>query len=76
MGGRTPRGCPPIVVHRCAPTGGRAVTINGAIGGRAHDDRDLIDFLRRAGIHDTEHLLDAPHWIERRGGRAHRYEAA
>ncbi|MET8124079.1 hypothetical protein ABZV67_13630 [Streptomyces sp. NPDC005065] len=67
---------PPTVVHGCAPTGGRAVTVNGAIGGRTHDDRDLIEFLRRAGIHDAEHRLDAPHRIEWRGGRAHRYEAA
>ncbi|MET7633652.1 MULTISPECIES: hypothetical protein [unclassified Streptomyces] len=67
---------PPIVVHPCAPTGGRAVTINGDIAGLAHDDHDLIEFLRRAGIYDAEHCLDDPHWIEWRGGRAHRYEAA
>ncbi|MFB7310143.1 hypothetical protein [Streptomyces sp. NPDC056192] len=66
----------PIVVHGCAPTGGRAVTINGDIAGFAHDDRDLIEFLRRAGIYDAEHCLDDPHWIEWRGGPAHRYVAA
>ncbi|GAA3480624.1 MULTISPECIES: hypothetical protein [Streptomyces] len=66
----------PIVVHRSAPSGGRAVTINGEIAGLAHDDRDLVEFLRRAGIYDAEHCLDDPHWIEWRGGRAHRYEAA
>ena len=67
---------PPIVVHPCAPTGGRAVTINGVIAGLARDDRDLIEFLRRAGIYDAEHCLDDPHWIEWRGSPAHRYETA
>ncbi|AXE76474.1 hypothetical protein [Streptomyces atratus] len=67
----------PIVVHRPAPaTGGRAVTINGEIAGLAHDDSDLVEFLRRAGIYDAEHLLDDPYWIEWRGGQAHRYEPA
>ncbi|MFD4862554.1 hypothetical protein [Streptomyces atratus] len=67
----------PIVVHRPAPaTGGRAVTINGEIAGLAHDDSDLVEFLRRAGVYDAEHLLDDPYWIEWRGGQAHRYEPA
>ncbi|MET8329768.1 hypothetical protein [Streptomyces sp. NPDC005181] len=66
----------PIVVHRSSPTGGRAVTINGELAGLAHDDRDLIEFLRQAGTYDAEHGLDDPGWIEWRGGRAHRYEAA
>ncbi|MEE1808065.1 hypothetical protein [Streptomyces sp. BE133] len=67
----------PIVVHRPTPaTGGRAVTINGEIAGLAHDDSDLVEFLRRAGIYDAEHLLDDPYWIEWRGGQAHRYEPA
>ncbi|MFE7356582.1 hypothetical protein ACFU8Q_26265 [Streptomyces sp. NPDC057543] len=66
----------PIVVHRPAPgTGGRAVTINGGLAGLAHSDRDLIDFLRQAGVYDAEHLLDDPTWIEWRDGRAHCYEA-
>ncbi|GGT69027.1 hypothetical protein GCM10010207_79580 [Streptomyces atratus] len=64
-------------MHRPAPaTGGRAVTINGEIAGLAHDDSDLVEFLRRAGIYDAEHLLDDPYWIEWRGGQAHRYEPA
>ncbi|MFC9624286.1 hypothetical protein ACFTXM_31350 [Streptomyces sp. NPDC056930] len=66
----------PIVVHRPSSAGGRAVTINGDIAGLARDDRDLIEFLRQAGIYDAEHCLDDPHWIEWRGGQAHRYEAA
>lgn len=66
----------PIVVHRSAPSGGRAVTINGEMVGHAHDDRDLVEFLRRAGIYDAEHCLDDPQWVEWRGGPAHLYEAA
>ncbi|MGC5001171.1 hypothetical protein [Streptomyces sp. DT203] len=66
----------PIVVHGLSPSGGRRVTVNGQIVGLAHDDRDLIEFLRRAGLEDAWDLLDDAHWIEWRGGRAHRYEAA
>jgi hypothetical protein len=66
----------PIVVHGLSPSGGRRVTINGEIAGLAHDDRDLIEFLRRAGLYEPEDILDDPHWIEWRGVRAHRYEAA
>ncbi|MET8747210.1 hypothetical protein [Streptomyces sp. NPDC004728] len=65
----------PIVVHLPSSAGGRAVTINGEIAGLARDDRDLIVFLRRAGIHDAENALDNPNWVEWRGGHAHRYEA-
>ncbi|MFE7394249.1 hypothetical protein [Streptomyces sp. NPDC057582] len=66
----------PIVVYGPSSAGGRAVTINGAIAGLARDDRDLVEFLRRAGLYEAEQLLDDPHWIEWRGGRAHWYEAA
>ncbi|WP_328885320.1 hypothetical protein [Streptomyces sp. NBC_00316] len=66
----------PIVVHRCTSSGGRAVTINDEMAGLVHDDRDLIELLRRAGVYDAEHCLDDPHWIEWRSGQAHRYEAA
>ncbi|MFJ4917469.1 hypothetical protein [Streptomyces sp. NPDC088726] len=66
----------PIVIHRPSPTGGRRVTIRGQIAGLARDDRDVVEFLRRAGLPDAEELLDQPSWVEWRGGRAHRYEAA
>lgn len=59
----------PIVVHRCSP-GGRVVSINDEMVGVVRDDRDLVELLRRAGIHDAEHCLDDPHWTEWRGGRA------
>ncbi|MFG3173600.1 hypothetical protein ACGFZC_00850 [[Kitasatospora] papulosa] len=66
----------PIVIHHPSPTGGRRVTIHGQIAGLAHDDHDVVEFLRRAGLLDADSLLDQPDWVEWRGGRAHRYEAA
>lgn len=66
----------PIVIHRPSPTGGRRVTIHGQIAGLAHDDHDVTEFLRRAGLPDAETLLDQPEWVEWRGGRAHQYAAA
>jgi hypothetical protein len=66
----------PIIIHRPSPTGGRRVTIRGQIAGLAHDDHDVVEFLRQAGLPDAEQLLDQPAWVEWRGGRAHHYEAA
>ncbi|MEU2469150.1 hypothetical protein ACN6LF_001947 [[Kitasatospora] papulosa] len=66
----------PIVIHRPSPTGGRRVTIRGQIAGLAHDDQDVVEFLRRAGLPDAERLLDQPERVEWRGGRAHSYAAA
>ncbi|WP_435597017.1 hypothetical protein [Streptomyces anulatus] len=66
----------PIVIHRPSPTGGRRVTIQGQIAGLAHTDADVVEFLRRAGLPDADDLLDQGDWVEWRGGRAHRYEAA
>ncbi|MFD0343944.1 hypothetical protein ACFVH0_35635 [Streptomyces sp. NPDC127117] len=67
----------PTVVHPPSPTGGRRVTVRqGGLLGIAHRDHDAVEFLRRAGLEDTETLLDDPHWVEWRDGRAHEYEAA
>lgn len=44
--------------------------------GLAHSDRDVVEFLRRAGHPDTDTLLDEPAWVKWRGGRAHEYGAA
>lgn len=66
----------PIVVHRPSPSGGRRVTARGHILGLAHSDRDVVEFLRRAGLPDAEGLLDDAAWVTWRGGRAHHYEAA
>lgn len=66
----------PIVVHRPIPTGGRRVTAREQPLGLAHDDGDVVEFLRRAGLEDAEDLLDDPQWVEWQGGQAHHYEAA
>ncbi|MFI8320583.1 hypothetical protein [Streptomyces sp. NPDC085529] len=67
----------PIVVHPPSPGGGRRVTVRqGGILGLAYSDRDVVEFLRRAGLDDADALLDDPRWVEWRGGRAHDYEAA
>ncbi|MEU2154506.1 hypothetical protein ABZ532_05705 [Streptomyces sp. NPDC019396] len=66
----------PIVVHRPSPTGGRRVTVRGEILGLAHDDKDVIEFLRRAGLPDAWDLLDDPNWVEWQGGHAHEWDAA
>ncbi|MFG3498973.1 hypothetical protein [Streptomyces sp. NPDC047928] len=66
----------PIVVHRPAADGGRRVTVRGQILGLAHNDADLIEFLRRAGLEEADMVLDDPQLVEWRGGRAHQWEAA
>ncbi|MDX3772281.1 MULTISPECIES: hypothetical protein [unclassified Streptomyces] len=54
----------PLVVHRASPTGGRRVTAYGHILGLAHDDHDLVEFLRRAGLPDAETIIDDPQMVE------------
>ncbi|MEV7252574.1 hypothetical protein [Streptomyces cyaneofuscatus] len=66
----------PIVIHRPSATGGRRVTNRGQILGLAQGDGDVLEFLRRAGLPDAEDLPDETSWVQWRGGRAHRYEAA
>lgn len=66
----------PIVVHRPSPTGGRRVTVRGEILGLAHDDTELLELLREAGLPDAVAMLDDPAWVEWRGGRAHVWHAA
>ncbi|MET7718267.1 hypothetical protein [Streptomyces sp. NPDC005407] len=63
----------PIVVHRISQPGGRRVTVRDQIMGLAHSDRDLLEFLRQAGLPDADDLLDDPTWVEWVGGRAHEY---
>ncbi|WP_326777107.1 hypothetical protein OG698_39585 [Streptomyces sp. NBC_01003] len=65
-----------IVVHPVLGTGGRRVTVRGQILGLANSDRDVVEFLRRAGLPDAEDLLEDPSWVKWHGGRAHHYEAA
>ncbi|MEV8523109.1 hypothetical protein AB0451_02975 [Streptomyces sp. NPDC052000] len=68
----------PIVVHRPLGTGGRRVTAGAQVLGLAHSDRDLVEFLRQAGIDETtaeDMVAGDSQLIEWRGGDAHRYAA-
>ncbi|QEV21536.1 hypothetical protein [Streptomyces alboniger] len=58
----------PIVIHPPAADGGRRVTVRGQDAGVAHGDRDLVEFLRRAGLDEADIALDDPHLVEWRGG--------
>ncbi|RPK79393.1 hypothetical protein EES47_29755 [Streptomyces sp. ADI98-12] len=51
------------------------MTIRGEIIGVAYSDRDVVEFLRQAGLPDGERLLDDPGWVEWRGADAHEYGA-
>lgn len=52
------------------------MVVRGEILGLAHSDADVTEFLRRAGLPDTEGLLDDTAWVKWRGGREHHYAAA
>lgn len=58
----------PVVVHSPSPTGGRRVTVRGAIVGLAFGPADLLEFLRRAGLDPDTVALDDAELIEWRGG--------
>ncbi|KOT94462.1 hypothetical protein ADK70_12305 [Streptomyces rimosus subsp. pseudoverticillatus] len=62
-----------IVIQEPSPTGGRRVRVDGQILGLAHSDRDVVEFLRRAGLPDAEPLLNDSAWVEWRGGQPHDY---
>lgn len=68
-----------IIVHRPRETGGRHVTVHGHDIGLAHSDHDLVEFLRQAGIDETDAEAmvdgDSPE-ITWQGAPAHHYEAA
>jgi hypothetical protein len=66
----------PVVVHPSRGSGGRRVTVRGEIAGLANSDRDVVEFLRRAGLPEGGRLLDDPAWVKWAGGRAHVYDAA
>ncbi|MFG2631534.1 hypothetical protein [Streptomyces sp. NPDC048473] len=51
-------------MHGLSRSGGRRVAIKGKVVGLAHNDSDLVEFLRRAGLSDAWELVDDPHWIE------------
>ncbi|MFI9079143.1 hypothetical protein ACIGW8_22180 [Streptomyces sioyaensis] len=59
---------PPVVVHPPSPAGGRRVTVDAQILGLAYGPRDVVEFLRRAGLDEDAINLDDPLLIEWRGG--------
>lgn len=64
----------PIIVHLPSPTGGRRVRVDGEILGLAHNVRDLVEFLRRAGLEiEPEQVADSP-LIDWRGMGPDRWE--
>ncbi|MFE7752045.1 hypothetical protein [Streptomyces sp. NPDC057428] len=71
---------PPVTVHHLSPDGGRRVSVRSSadthILGIAYSDRDVVEFLRRAGLEDPDLLLDDPAWVRWRGGRPHEWAAA
>nr|WP_274911837.1 hypothetical protein [Streptomyces sp. WZ-12] len=59
---------PLVVVHPPSPTGGRRVTVNAENLGLAYGPRDVVEFLRRAGLDEDEISLDDSRLITWRGG--------
>ncbi|MBJ6637312.1 hypothetical protein H4K36_04000 [Streptomyces sp. DHE7-1] len=65
----------PVIVQLPSPTGGRRVRVGGEILGLAHSVRDLVEFLRRAGLEmEPEEVADSP-LIDWRGMGPERWEA-
>ncbi|MFF3014429.1 hypothetical protein [Streptomyces sp. NPDC057939] len=71
----------PIVVHRVSASGGRRVSLRTpegeAVLGVAHEDRDVIEFLRRAEVPDPDDLVLGGNrtLLEWQGDPPHVYEA-
>lgn len=64
-----------MIVQLPSPTGGRRVRVDGEILGLAHSVRDLVEFLRRAGLDiEPEEVADSP-LIDWRGMGPDRWEA-
>ncbi|MDH6544940.1 hypothetical protein M2167_007511 [Streptomyces sp. SPB4] len=62
-------GGPRIVVHPAVGRGGRRVRVNGQDLGLAYSTRDVLEFLRRAGLDpDTVDLADEDRFDWRGGG--------
>jgi hypothetical protein len=59
----------PVVVYPPDEDGGRRVRINDEIAGRAYNIRDIVEFLRRAGIENANGVwVRRSSLIEWRGG--------
>ncbi|MGW3166966.1 hypothetical protein ACWC9Q_29730 [Streptomyces sp. NPDC001142] len=65
----------PVVVYPPDEDGGRRVRVDGEILGRAYGLRDLVEFLRRAGLETAdETLATTSALIEWRGGGPETWE--
>ncbi|MER6320073.1 hypothetical protein ABT237_40965 [Streptomyces sp. NPDC001581] len=62
----------PVVVYPIAEGGGRRVRVDGTIPGTAYSDRDLSEFLRRAGAQEPDEMVLSG-LIEWREDPAHDY---
>ncbi|MCI3277545.1 hypothetical protein [Streptomyces cylindrosporus] len=59
----------PVIVYPPDEDGGRRVRIDGVILGRAFRVRDIVEFLRRAGLEDWDRIdVITSKLIEWRGG--------
>ncbi|QHC23767.1 hypothetical protein [Streptomyces sp. GS7] len=58
----------PVVVHPPMTEGGRRVTIRGECAGTAYHLLDLIEFLQRADLPETDTAIDDPELIDWLGG--------
>lgn len=59
----------PVIVYPPDEEGGRRVRVDGKILGRAFRPRDIIEFLRRAGLPDWDQIdVAISDLIEWRGG--------
>ncbi|MEU2681265.1 hypothetical protein ABZ638_30710 [Streptomyces sp. NPDC007107] len=70
----------PVTVHQLSADGGRRVSVRTRgrtqVIGVAYGDRDLVEFLRRAGLEGDDTLLDDPATVRWLGGRPHEWVAA
>ncbi|MET8585238.1 hypothetical protein ABZX39_30805 [Streptomyces collinus] len=65
----------PVIVQLPSPTGGRRVRVDGEILGLAHSVRDLVEFLRRAGLEIEPEEVGSSPLIDWRGMGPDRWEA-
>lgn len=52
-----------MAIHHPSPTGGRRITIRGQLAWLAYEDHDVVEFLRLAGLPDTDKFM----WTSRSG---------
>lgn len=58
----------PVIVEPPSPDGGRRVRVHGEYVGTAYHLLDVVEFLRRSGLPETDTKVDDQNLIEWRGG--------